>query len=160
MTIVADASPLIALAQIGRLDLMLILFTDLLIPPAILDEISRTNKPYSTELVKFATPFVKQIQNTDRVLELCQIVDRGEAEAIALALENLPTNLLIDERKGRRIAIEHGLSIIGSIGILLRAKQMGQIEAIKPYLDHWMSTDYRIGAKLYLRGLSLANELN
>lgn len=61
MTIVADASPLIALAQIGRLDLLLLLFADLLIPQAVFDEITETDKPFSAELVRFATPFLKQI---------------------------------------------------------------------------------------------------
>ena len=54
---------------------------------------------------------------------LLQQLDRGEAEAIALALESKADALLIDELDGRAIARKHGLSVLGTLGILLLAKQ-------------------------------------
>ena len=57
---------------------------------------------------------------------------RGEAEAIALALETKTDHLLIDERDGRLMARQLGLSLTGVLGVLLRAKRMKQIKAIKP----------------------------
>jgi predicted nucleic acid-binding protein len=59
----------------------------------------------------------------------------GEAEAIALALEMKPGYLLIDEREGRTLARQLGLTITGVLGVLLRAKRRGQIEAVKPEIE-------------------------
>ncbi len=59
----------------------------------------------------------------------------GEAEAIALALEMKAEYLLIDEREGRTLARQLGLRITGVLGVLLRAKRRGQIEAIKPEIE-------------------------
>jgi predicted nucleic acid-binding protein len=59
----------------------------------------------------------------------------GEAEAIALALEAKPDRLLIDERDGRLMARQLDLSVTGVLGVLLRAKKLKQIKAIKPEID-------------------------
>ena len=62
-------------------------------------------------------------------------LDPGEAEAIVLAKELKAEFLIIDERKGRRIAAEHGLRITGLLGVLVRGKQKGYITKLTPILD-------------------------
>ena len=59
----------------------------------------------------------------------------GEAEAIALALEMTADRLLIDERDGRKLARQLGLRLTGVLGVLLRAKKTGRIQAIKPEIE-------------------------
>jgi predicted nucleic acid-binding protein len=59
----------------------------------------------------------------------------GEAEAIALALESDAPQVLIDEKEGRRIALQSGLSVTGVLGILLAAKEKGEIEEIRRELE-------------------------
>jgi len=59
----------------------------------------------------------------------------GEAEAIALALESHADHVLIDEKEGRRIALQSGLSVTGVLGILLASKEKAQIAEIRPELD-------------------------
>ena len=58
--------------------------------------------------------------------------DRGESEAIALAVEAQATTLLIDEKDGRNAARRAGLNTLGVLGVLIRAKEMGEIERVKP----------------------------
>ncbi|MDP1956927.1 MAG: DUF3368 domain-containing protein, partial [Rhodocyclaceae bacterium] len=63
-------------------------------------------------------------------------LDAGETAAIALAIE-LRAPVLMDERLGRAVARHHQVPVIGSAGVLLRAKQLGRIDAVRPILDAW-----------------------
>ena len=62
------------------------------------------------------------------------LIDKGEASAIALVLESDNSLLIIDDRKGRKFARQPGLSIIGTIGIIVDAKLTGIIPSVKPVL--------------------------
>ena len=68
---------------------------------------------------------------------------------IALALAHENAVVLIDEKKGRRIAREHGLPVIGTLGVVLRAKQQGLISAVKPLMDLLAATGFRMSDALY-----------
>lgn len=60
---------------------------------------------------------------------------RGEAETIALAMDSKGEIVIIDEQEGRQLAIAMGLQVTGVLGILLPAKQGGQISALKPEIE-------------------------
>jgi predicted nucleic acid-binding protein len=72
--------------------------------------------------------------NRPLVTQLETVLDVGEAEAIALAVERAPSVLLIDERDGRHMARTLGVPLTGTLGVLLRAKALGLVPAIKPLL--------------------------
>ncbi len=158
MKIVVNSSPLIAFAILQKLNLLPILFTDILIPQAVYDEVTEHGKPHAESLRVFAQGKVVSAQNQMAVQLLTQDVDRGESEVIVLALENGITDVLIDDAKGRRFASLNGVNPIGTVGILLRAKQQGHIELIKPLLDLLIANRIRIGADLYTRALIRAGE--
>lgn len=85
------------------------------------------------------------------------IVDEGEAEAIALAMElNLP--LLIDDRKRRRVAEKLGLKFIGSLGLLKIAKERGIITEVKPFIQKFLSKGYYLDEGLIRRFLESLGE--
>jgi predicted nucleic acid-binding protein len=75
-------------------------------------------------------------------------VDKGEASAIALAIELDDCLLIIDDLKGRKFANEIGLTIIGTIGVIVDAKLAGIIPSIKPILTKIKSTNFRITEQL------------
>lgn len=95
----------------------------------------------------------------EEVDALSQIVDLGEAEAIVLAQEIDAQLLIIDERAGTNIARNKGLKTIGLVGILLKAKERGQISSVKPILQLLREkAGFWIGENLLQRVLSIAGE--
>lgn len=137
MSIVSNASPLINLARIGRLDLLYQLYGELVIPEAVWNEIvvEGMGQPGADEVKAANWIRMQAVANRPLVRALRQELDSGEAEAIALALEIGADLLLMDERLGRETARHLGLRYIGLIGVLIEARRKGLISAIKPHLD-------------------------
>ncbi|MBC8146600.1 MAG: DUF3368 domain-containing protein [Bacteroidetes bacterium] len=158
MIIVADSSPLLSFAIIGKLELIEQIFGEVFVPSAVFEELTVSDKPYSKELKIFLHNKVLAVKNSDLVKMLSNEIDLGESEAIALALERHIPDILIDDLKGRRIAFFNGLFPIGTIGGLLQAKEKKLIDKIKPLLDILIQNDIRIGKPLYRKALKLASE--
>lgn len=78
-----------------------------------------------------------QVQEIDSSLVwlLQQTLDKGEAEAIALAVTLSAGWTLLDERDGRKVAKSLGLRVTGILGILLRAKQSGELSSLTEVID-------------------------
>ena len=77
---------------------------------------------------------------------------------IVLAEELRAERLLVDERAARRVAITRQLPVIGTVGILLLAKQQKLLEDIKPVLGSLIENGTRIGPRLYEQALEIAEE--
>ena len=126
MIIVSDTSPLCGLVITGHLFLLQKIYGQVVIPIAVADELRRGGQddPRTNEVLALDWVEVRQATNQSLVesLRSDRNLDRGEAEAIALALELKADELLIDERLGRREVSRLGLSITELLGILLVAK--------------------------------------
>ncbi len=85
-------------------------------------------------------------------------LDLGEAEAITLAMDLGADLLIIDERLGRRHAQRIGLGITGSVGILLKAKKLGKLDQVKPFITELRAKGIRLNNALIDQALKLANE--
>jgi predicted nucleic acid-binding protein len=83
---------------------------------------------------------------------------KGEREAIALALELQATELIIDDLPARRLATSLGLPIIGTLGLLLRAKKKGVILAVRPLMEDLQARDFHISERLFEGILAAAGE--
>ncbi len=109
MQIVSNTSPLIILKKSEAIFILDNLFDSVLIPKSVQKELFKKEKEFFSSL---KTLKVTEPKDFNLVKALRLIVDEGEAEAIALAMElNLP--LLIDNRKGRKVAEKLGLKFIG-----------------------------------------------
>ncbi|MGB3694484.1 MAG: DUF3368 domain-containing protein, partial [Spirulinaceae cyanobacterium] len=93
-----------------------------------------------------------------RVLQLQSNLDLGEVSAIILAEELEADQLLIDERAARQVALARHLPVIGTVGILILAKQRGFLESVKTILDAMIGNGTRIGKSLYEQAILLAQE--
>ena len=132
--IVSNSTPLIAFARIGELELLHHIVQHVLVPEAVWDEVTEAgDRPGAAEIRTAAWVEVRAV----RVIppDIISLLDRGEAAAIALAEELAADELLLDERAARAIATARGLKIIGSAGLLVRAKQHGLIATVRPFLE-------------------------
>ena len=93
-----------------------------------------------------------------RVRLLLPTLDQGEAEVIALALEQQARLLLIDELTGRKVAESLQLPVLGSVGILIRAKQLGLIRSVKPYIENMMQRGVRYSHRFVISVLHAIRE--
>jgi predicted nucleic acid-binding protein len=134
MPVVSNTSPILNLAIIGRLTLMHDQFGEVIIPPAVQAELMLGSGLPGTALIEGALDAGwLHVQSLDRV-ELAQVLrrelDAGESEAIALAVELRVSTVLMDEHAGRAAAHSLGLTPIGILGVLLRAKQADTLSSV------------------------------
>ncbi len=160
--IVADTGPLIALARVGRLDLLRCLYRQVVIPPAVHGELAiGSGRPGATALAGTLVAgwiSVQPVADHRAVLELGQDLDLGEAEAIALAEQLEARFLLIDEAAGRRIARRRGVPMTGVAGVLLSAKASGAVVAVGPIIEELSNVGYRLSPRLISAVLQRAGE--
>lgn len=147
--IISDTSCFIVLANIGELDILQKLYGKIFTTPEIVSEYGD------------ALPDWVEIQNaTDKFSQqLLEIqIDKGEASAIALAMENSGSTLILDDYKARKIAEQLGIDITGTIGVIIKAKLKGIITSIKPLLEKISLTDFRLAADIKILALKEAQE--
>lgn len=159
-TVVTNTTPVISLSLVGQLQLLEQLYGEVLLPPAVYREVlvgGRT-KIGVTELQN--AHWLRQVTLTDpRRADLLLDLDRGEAEAIALAQELNADLLILDERLARRYARRAGLTITGTLGVLLKAKQQGLISEIRPLTEQMQNGGIHLADQLIAQVLRLAKEL-
>lgn len=131
MIVVSDSTPLITLMKAMRLDILHDLFGEVIIPEAVYQELTANdNYPDETKLIS-GSDFIRVVSIRDRktvsVLQRATGLDLGESEAIVYADDIHADILLIDEVSGRRVAMDMGLDIMGSIGVLVSAFKKGYI---------------------------------
>lgn len=134
--VVSDTSPIRALAHLGHTDLLHALFGEVLVPPAVATELEKPRsrfQPISLHGLVFVR--IQAPQNRKAVAELQATLGPGEAEALVLAVEVRADAILIDESAGRAAALRRGLAPLGVLGILLRAKERGLVDLLRPLLD-------------------------
>ena len=135
--IICNATPLIAFAKIGQLSLMKKVVGKMVIPGAVAHEITNYTGGMAgkIDLPQESWIQVESLQSDEQMQLLLPILDRGEAEVIALTLEKRASLVLIDELTGRKVAESLQLKVTGSVGLLIRAKEQGEIAAVKPFLE-------------------------
>ena len=160
--IVSDTGPLIALARVGHLDLLRRLYGQVIIPPAVHAEFALgSNRPGARALaatLQAGWVVVQPATDMNVVSEVARHLDRGEAEAIALAEQRSARFLLIDDAKGRRIAHRRGVRVAGVAGVLLAAKSQGVLGAVAPVLEALSRAGYRLSPRLIAGVLARADE--
>lgn len=163
MIVVSNTSPIINLAAVGQLDLLRQLYEKILIPQAVYGEVTNSDdlQPGATEVRTLAWIETRAAQDRTLVAALQGELDKGEAEAIALAKELAADLLLLDERRGRAVASRLALRFVGLLGALIEAKQKGLLAAVKPVLDDLVTkAGFWVSPQLYTRVLQVAREEN
>lgn len=161
MIVVCNTSPIIALACAGQLELLHTVYSQIVVPHAVFEEITvaGAGEPGAREVAEALWIKCQPVRNASLVTALRLDLDAGEAEALALAVELSADLILLDERSGRRAAQRLGLAVVGTLGILIAAKDRGLLATVRPVLDALrVDAGFWIGDELYDTVLSTANE--
>ena len=161
MIVISDTSVISGLIIIDKSEILIQVFKQLIVPPAVKEELFALTE-YTVQVnAFFQQEQVKVIRPKENALltGLNEVLDPGETEAITLAVELKSDLLLIDEKKGRIVAKQLNINITGLLGLLVAAKQKGFIEKIEPIMN-LLSTKagFWIGEKLYKTVLKQAGE--
>jgi len=161
MIVVSDTSPIANLIVIGRLGILQELYQEVIIPPKVWSEIQAL-KNFGVDLSDFENAYWIQVntpKNSAEVHQLLGEINKGEAEAIVLAEELAADWLLIDERLGWNVAQRKGLRTVGLLGSLVKAKERGIVQQIKPLMEDLRTkAGFWVGEKLVARVLKIAGE--
>lgn len=146
-TVISDSACLIGLSNSGQLEMLQKVYPRVLIPPAVVAEFGEI-PPWIT---------VQKPQN-ELAVKLAKLeMDPGEAEAAVLGLE-MNLMVVLDDKLARKIACRMGVKVIGTVGVLLKAKDMGHISALKPALVALRKAGFYISDRLLDDAVHLAGE--
>jgi uncharacterized protein len=158
--VVADATPLICLAAIGKFELLGILYGRIIIPGAVYDEvvIQGAGRPGAAETAGAAWVDRQVIKDAAKAASLQTYLDSGESEAIILAEELHADLVIIDESAARHEVAARGIAFIGTVGVLMQAKHRGLIPALKPELDRLRACGFHLTDRVYRACLAANGE--
>lgn len=162
MIIVSNSSPLISLSAIGLFDLLNPVFEKVIIPEEVYEEVViRGQGLAGSQEVRAATWIIRRMiadkQEVARLMATTKL-QRGESEAIILAVELQAAGILLDERVARRQAEARNLRVVGTLGILQLAKSQNLIASVRPHLDALKAAGIRISPAIYHEALRRAGE--
>ncbi len=157
MILVGDSSALIALAICDRLDLLSEFYSEIYVPEAVYGEVGKEEKVEGQKLRNYLQDKVRKVDMSDYVY-LDALADYGEAEAMVLYKHISADKLLIDDKKARRIASMNDIDVVGSLGVLLKAKKAGLIPDVASSLDKLKRSRIFISNTLINTVLELAGE--
>ena len=149
MIVVADTSPLNYLIEIDCIDLLHRLYDAIIVPCAVADELAHCDSPPKVRLWLCKLPeWVEKRNCNSQPDQGLMLLDRGEREAIQIALEAGADLLLIDERRGAGEAERRGLTVTGTLGVLLSAGLPELIDPEAAYRRLISETNFRKSAEL------------
>jgi len=152
---VSNTGPLIILYQIGLLPLLKNLYDKVVILEAVRNELLKGLSGQA--ILASGLVEVKAVKGREAVRILRVFLDEGKAEAIQLARE-VQAVIIIDERRGRRIAKSLGLRVRGTLGILLELKKRDLIDSVKPFIRKMFEKGYYLSNELVREVLRAAGE--
>ena len=153
--VIVNSTPLISLIALDKLDILRDLYSEIIIPTAVYDEISvKDNFTLSQhDWIK-----IKEITNEVAKGAFTAALHEGEVEVLILAKEISADLVIIDDGLARKHAKYLGIKLTGTIGVLLKAKEKGIIKYLKPYLDKLIENNFYISENIYNEILKLTDE--
>lgn len=153
MTVVVNTSPLILLAKIGQLDLLVRLYSQVVVPNAVWSELQAKPSHETQQIENYIQVgvFHRQQASPQHLSKVSPHLGRGEQEAIALAMQLQAGLVILDDQEGRRIARQESLSITETIGVLIEAREKGLLPSIRRELDRLIEAGMWLDELFYHR---------
>ena len=158
MIVVSNATPIISLASIDKIDIFKHFFTKIYIPQAVYDEI-KSKKVYGYKEIDDNFFQIEQIKDEFSQNILLNDLDLGEAQTIVLAKEMSVDIVLIDETIGYNIALSQKLNVKRTLSFLIASKKSGYIVSVKPLIDKMIDNGRWISRRVYNDVLRFCGEL-
>jgi uncharacterized protein len=156
--VVSNTSPLLYLHQLGRLDLLPALYSQVLVPASVVEELAAGRAAGHDVPDIAALPWARVVSSpTLALLALATDLGKGEAEAIAIAHERNAL-LILDDGLARRHAKLVGVTLTGTLGVLVKAKTAGHITEVAPVVSRLRELGFRLSDQTRDAVLKLANE--
>ena len=156
---IVNASPLILLTRIGRIDLVQAEGVEVIVPTVVLQEVSRPDP---------SDPVVRAIHEAGWRVETVPDpvpdsvrrwdLDAGEEAVIALALGGTDCEAVLDDLAGRRCAEAHGIPLIGTLGLVILARRTGRIAEARPVIEELRRAGLRASEVVVANALKRAGE--
>jgi uncharacterized protein len=157
--VVCNTGPLLGLYRIDQIKLLSKLFPEVIIPREVRDEIVETPYADAGAIARELTPFKVLTQPAVPDPMLSAELDHGEAAVLTVARSLGVPRVILDERKGRRVAtLVYGFQVKGTAGLLLAAKKRGFISQIGPLLQEMRANGYFLSNRLIEECLRAAGE--
>ena len=160
-TWVLDASPIILLGKAGLLETISPLADGWIIPEGVIAEVTRKRalEPYLVELAKHAQVIRKSVATVSPAIAAWDL-GRGESEVLTVALTapDPRTGVVLDDLQARKCAALYAIPLIGSLGLLILAKQRGVLPNAKPAIDRLIASGLYIDPVMLRRILAAIAE--
>lgn len=157
--VIVNTSPLLYLHQVGYLALLKNLYTEVITPPAVIQELTvgKNQGIDVPDVNSIDWILVKSVQSANVIPAIIDL-GQGEAEVLALGLENPNSLLIFDDSLARRIANVYQLKYTGTLGVILKAKQLGYLSSVTPPIQMLRHQGMWLTDKIIDDILKLANE--
>lgn len=159
---VANTSPIIYLSAINKTDLLKKLFGEIFIPDAVKREILSGGKDTFGFREIEGEQWIKTKKVENELAKKCLLtdIDDGEAEVIVLAEELKAKVIIMDDRLGRKVARLRGFQVIGTLRVLIAAKEKGIIAGVKPLVERLKEVGFWISEDVHKDILTWSNGAN
>ncbi|KKC28489.1 DUF3368 domain-containing protein [Caldanaerobacter subterraneus] len=151
--VVANSTPLIILSNIDKIEILKKLYGTIYIPSGVFEEVNFTGNFKSYDFIKVANIKNKEAKQFSPVS-----LHKGEIEVMILAKEINADLCIIDDYLARKHAKNLGLTVTGTLGVLIKAKEKKILKEVKPLLDKMLEKNFYIDRKLYSEVLEICGE--
>ncbi len=158
MIVVSNTTPIISLASIQKTHILENLFSEIIVPQAVYAEI-KAKESWGYKEIDLDFIRIEEVKGDMYKDLLFNQLDSGETETILLAKELKADFVIIDENLAYKIAKNSGLKVIRTLSVLLKAKEAGIIEHIKPLLDEMIANGRWYSQNVYENFLKKIGEL-
>lgn len=158
--VIVNTTPLIALCHVGQLDVLKKIYGEVLIPPAVYQELSEKKESLCKKQVDNSLDWihVEKIENQmAKSMFKAQLHD-GEVEVMILAKEKNADLVIIDDANAKKHAKYLKLPVTGTLGVLIKAKRQGYIRELKPIIQEMIDKNIYISENLMKLCLEQVNE--
>ena len=148
--VVVNTTPLIALSHVGQLDLLKRLYNEIIIPEAVYGELSVKTESVCKKEVDRSLDWIRvgKISNQMAKDMYKTQLHEGEVEGMILAKEVAADVVIIDDANAKKYAKYLKLPVTGTLGVLLRSKQMGYVDKLEPVLRQMVEKGIYISQSL------------